>query len=384
MKTSLGLEQKQILKLSQEMKLSLQVLSMPYRQVLNLWNGNMEKTYSSTEKSFFENLTEEKDFYTFLEEQLLYINPPKNIRENLIFCIYNLNSSGFLEFSDIELCKHLGISMKELKETYEYLHTLHPIGVGAHNFRECIRLQLQKKKEWNQKMEGILLHLQYIADGNSEKLRKKLGITKEEFQSFLNKIKNCNPIPARGYFIRKNLTIVPDFVLVLENEVWIAKENTELRDSLYSAQIIETPSIKLLRLCIEKRMDTLKKIVDYVVEYQKEYFKGENFLHTLHEKQVAHDLNLHLSTVSRAIQNKYLKTEKGIYSIKSLFCYEEKREKIKMEIERLIKYENYQKPYTDTQIQEELKSKFGKIPRRTIAKYRQELGYVSSFYRKIR
>ena len=57
MKTSLGLEQKQILKLSQEMKLSLQVLSMPYRQVLNLWNGNMEKTYSSTEKSFFENLT---------------------------------------------------------------------------------------------------------------------------------------------------------------------------------------------------------------------------------------------------------------------------------------------------------------------------------------
>ncbi|SQC99081.1 RNA polymerase factor sigma-54 [Fusobacterium necrophorum subsp. necrophorum] len=127
--TSVELEQKQILKLSQEMKLSFSVLSMSYDEVLKFWLGKIEGSRQSTEDSFFESLSQEEDFFQYLENQLMYLEVSENIRQKLIFCIHSLNEAGFLELSDDELRLHLGISQKNWR-SLSILWELEPVGVG--------------------------------------------------------------------------------------------------------------------------------------------------------------------------------------------------------------------------------------------------------------
>lgn len=383
MKQELELEQKQTLKLSQEMKLSFLILSMSYDEVLKFWLGKIEGSYQSIEDSFFERLTQEEDFYQYLENQLTYLEVSEDIRQNLLFCIHSLNEAGFLEMSDDELRHHLGISKKELEKLYHFLWELEPVGVGTHNFKEAIRLQLKKKNEWEEIIWEVLQHLEYIAEGQEEKLAEKLGIGLVPLNKIMKKIKACNPKPSRGFFIRKAIKIIPDFYWKYSEGNIILEENKDLQKSLYRAEIKETPGVQILRKCIEKRMETLRNILECVTEYQKDYLLDLGPLKTLHEKEVAGQLELHVSTISRAIQNKYLKTEKGVLSIKSLFCYSGEREKIKMEIQNLIEKEDKQKPYSDLEIAMYLERTFlWNISRRTVSKYRKELGYTSSFQRK--
>lgn len=120
------------------------------------------------------------------------------------------------------------------------------------------------------------------------------------------------------------------------------EENKDLQKSLYRAEIKETLGIQILRKCIEKRIETLRNILEYVTDYQKDYLLGSGALKTLYEREVAEQLELHVSTISRAIQNKYLKTERGILSVKSLFCYSREREEMKIEIQNLIEGEDKQ------------------------------------------
>lgn len=385
MKPKLELEQKQILKLSQEMKLSFEVLSMSNNELLKYWLGKVEGSHQTTEDSFFENLREEEDFYQYLENQLLYMELPIYIQKQLIFCIHNLNPSGFLEMSDLELCSHLNISKKDLEELYHYLYQLQPTGVGTHNFKEAIHLQLQKKNKWQPKMWGILNHLEYVAAGREKELAKKLELEEKDLEKILIEIKACNPKPSRGFMVRKSFGISPDFILQIHNGTFLLKENEDLQKNLYKVDMKENPGLQLLRQCIEKRMETLRKILEYLVKHQKDYFLNQGSLHTLHAKEVAEHVELHTSTISRAIQNKYLKTEKGIYSLKSLFCYSEEREQIKVEIQNLIEGEKKEKPYSDIEISQYLEKKFlWRVSRRTISKYREELGYDCSFERKWR
>ena len=383
MKQQLELDQKQIVTLSQEMKLSFSVLSMSYDEVLKFWLGKIEGSRQSTEDSFFESLSQEEDFFQYLENQLMYLEVSENIRQKLIFCIHSLNEAGFLELSDDELRLHLGISQKELEEVYQFLWELEPVGVGTHNFKEAIRLQLKKKNEWEETIWEVLQHLEYIAEGQEEKLAEKLGIGLVQLNQIMKKIKACNPKPSRGFSVRKTIKIVPDFYWKYSEGNIALEENKDLQKSLYRAEIKETPGIQILRKCIEKRIETLRNILEYVTDYQKDYLLGSGALKTLHEREVAEQLELHVSTISRAIQNKYLKTERGILSVKSLFCYSGEREEMKIEIQNLIEGEDKQKPYSDLEIAKYLGQKFlWNISRRTVSKYRKELGYFSSFQRK--
>lgn len=133
----------------------------------------------------------------------MYLEVSENIRQKLIFCIHSLNEAGFLELSDDELRLHLGISQKELEEVYQFLWELEPVGVGTHNFKEAIRLQLKKKNEWEEIIWEVLQHLEYIAEGQEEKLAEKLGIGLVQLNQIMKKIKACNPKPSRGFSVRK-------------------------------------------------------------------------------------------------------------------------------------------------------------------------------------
>lgn len=385
MKQKLELEQKQILRLSQEMKLSFEVLSMSNDELLKYWMGKVEGSHQTTEDSFFENLREEEDFYQYLENQLLYMEIPAHIQKQLIFCIHNLSPAGFLEMSDLELCSHLNIPQKGLGELYHYLYQLQPTGVGTRNFKEAIHLQLQKKKKWEPKMWEILNHLEYIAAGREKELAKRLELEEKELENMLIEIKSCNPKPSRGFMVKKSVGISPDFILKIQNGKLLLVEDENLQKNLYKIDMKENQGLQLLRQCIERRIETLRKILEYLVEHQRDYFLEQSSLRTLHAKEVAEHLDLHTSTISRAIRNKYLKTEKGVYSLKSLFCFSEERNQVKQEIQNLIEGEKKEKPYSDAEISQYLEKAFlWRVSRRTIGKYREELGYGSSFERKWR
>lgn len=390
MQVSLEINQKQQLKLSREMKLSFQILSMPYSELHKLLNNNFIKKKSSIALSFLENFSKENNFYDYLEEQIFYLNIPKKMKENLIYCINNINSQGFLILSDLELCRQLKIGKRDLKEIFKILYELEPIGVGTHNFRECIKVQLIKKNMWVDKIEDVLNNLEYVASGKEEDLLKKIQITKEELEFYLKKIKTCNPKPSRGFCINKNLqinqySIVPDFYLYIKNKNIELEENSSWKNNFYHKNNINDKNMELLKRCIEKRMDTLKSILEYMIGIQKNYFINDDFLITLHEEEIANALNLSISTISRAIQDKYIWTKKGLISFKELFCYSGENEIIKDKLEKILKEEDKRKPYSDLQLSKKIEKELNfKIARRTITKYRKDLGYSSSSKRKIK
>ena len=135
--------------------------------------------------------------------------------------------------------------------------------------------------------------------------------------------------------------------------------------------------------CLEKRYQTLTKILELLLIKQKEFFfKGEKYLKTLTLKDLAKELSLHESTISRAIKDKYLDTPQGIISMKSLFIIDSKSIEIKNIIIELINSENKKAPLSDEKISLFLKNKGFEIARRTVAKYREELGFPSTRDRK--
>ncbi|MBS9775612.1 MAG: RNA polymerase subunit sigma-54 [Fusobacterium sp.] len=384
MELKLEISQKQKLRLSQEMKLSFQILSLPYSKVLKIWNKQFKKKSGNIDENYIENIEEENNFFDYLKEQLIYFNISEKIKKNLIYCINNLNNQGFLELSDLELSQQLKIGMKGLEETFKYLHELEPIGVGTHNFKECIRLQLKKKNMWEEKIQDVLDNLDYIARGKEQELLDKIKISEEDLGNFLIKIKSCNPKPSRGFSVGKIQTIIPDFYLYIKNNEVIIKENEQWKDKLYNMYNIEDNETELLRYCIEKRIKTLKNILTYILDKQKNYFLNNANLETLHEKEIAEKLNLSISTISRAIQNKYIWTEQGITSFKALFCYSEERKLVEEMIEKLLEEEDKKRPLSDLQLAEKITKKLKySVARRTITKYRKELGYFSSRQRKV-
>lgn len=384
MELKLEISQKQTLKLSREMKISFEILSMPYSQLLKFWSSQSEKNYSSVDKSFLENISQEQNFYDYLEEQIIYFEISDRIKENLIYCINNLDSHGFLELSDLELCQQLKISKKELEETYKYLWELEPTGVGTHNFKECIKLQLIKKEMWEEEIGSILDNLSYIAQGKEKDLAEKINLSISKIEFYLSRIKTCNPKPTRGFSTNKVFTIIPDFYLYIKNSKIIIEENSSWRNTFYNKKNTYDKNLELLKYCIEKRIETTKKILYYIIKKQENYFIKGDFLKTLHEKEVAEHLDLNISTISRAIQNKYIWTEKGIISFKSLFCYFEGKERIKEKLLSILEIEDKKRPFSDLQLAKKIEKDLKyPIARRTIAKYREELGYLSSRKRKI-
>lgn len=382
MKQELVLEQRQSLRLSQEMKLSFRILEMSQEELFDYWKVCANGSYLSGEDSFLEALPLEKNFYQHLEEQLLYFNISEKRKEDMLYCIYNLNQSGYLTLSDEDLKRERKLSEKELREVYACLHRLEPIGVGAHNLQESLSLQLKHRGIWDEIYESLLENLEKIAEGQIEDLCVKLHIGQEEFLERFLEIKTCNPRLTRGFSFEKVCHIIPDFRIYQEGDSYQIQENPNLQNNLYRMDMKETRELNLLRRCIEKRVSTLQKILSYLVEKQKDYifFSGEK--RTLHEQEVAEFCDLHISTVSRAIQNKYFQYQEKVFSFKTLFCYSQDRERIKKLIKFLLEMEDKKQPYSDDTLVQILIEKYHyDIARRTVAKYRRDMGYGSSFVR---
>ena len=391
----------QSLKLSQMMKLSINILKMSVMDLNNFiekeflkdlgisveLNYSNQKNYDNEKEAEINYPTDEKNFFQILEEQLSYFKINKKIKEICIFIINNLNKKGYLELSKIEIKDILEVTDKELEEAFDIIHNLEPYGIGAYSLEECLKIQLKAKKIIDEKLFLFIDNYLYLlADEKYNLIKEKLNINEDVLFSYIDIIKSLNPIPSRGYSVGKVRKIIPDVLVeIKKNEIFyeinrVSIPQVNVKDKIedkYYKKINEIIS------CIEKRFETIDKIMKIIIREQKIFFTSQGKkINTLKISDIADKLNLSPSTVSRAVKEKYIKTNFGIISLRKLFNLGSAVFLHQQKILEYIENENKENPISDQDIVNLLEKDGIKIARRTVTKYREKLGYKSSHKRK--
>ena len=410
---SLNIKQELKLILTQEMKLSLNVLEMSSMDLEKFIEKEFSKNplleidfssknYSSKgddseESSPFDFISEEKNLIDFLEEQLGFLKISKEMRFLCTFIVNNLDKRGFLTITREELKSGCGFPLKDIDKAVEIVKSLEPVGIGAKNLEECLIIQLHKKNIIDQKLEYIITHfMQELASSKYDIICSKLNITEEYVVEYLKIIRSLNPLPSRGFYMGDTIRYIePDAEIKNINGKYIVvmseKNIPKLKlKSIENAQEISGEmknyfnSANNIIRCIEKRQLTLKNILDVILEKQYGYFSNpQGKLNSLTLKDVSSILKIHNSTVSRAIKNKYILTERGMKRVKDMFIIDNKKIFIKEKIEELILNEDRYTPLHDNEIVLLLEKENMKIARRTVVKYREELGIKPAHKRKL-
>ncbi len=391
----------QSLKLSQMMKLSINILKMSVMDLNNFiekefskdlgisveLNYSNQENYDNEKEVEINYLTDEKNFFQILEEQLSYFKIETKIKEICIFIINNLNKKGYLELSKIEIKDILEVSDKELEEAFDIIHNLEPYGVGAYSLEECLKIQLKAKMIIDKKLFLFIdNYLYFLADKKYNLIKEKLNINDDILFSYIDIIKSLNPIPSRGYSVGKVKKIIPDILVEIKEDEVFYEIN---RASIPQINIKDKVNVKYYKKineivsCIEKRFETLDKIMRIIISKQKKFFTSQGKkINTLKISDIANELNLSSSTVSRAVKEKYIKTDFGIISLRKLFNLDSAVFLHQQKILEYIENENKEKPFSDQDIVNLLEKDGIKIARRTVTKYREKLGYKSSHKRK--
>lgn len=391
----------QSLKLSQMMKLSINILKMSVMDLNNFiekefskdlgisveLNYSNQENYDNEKEVEINYLTDEKNFFQILEEQLSYFKIETKIKEICIFIINNLNKKGYLELSKIEIKDILKVSDKELEEAFDIIHNLEPYGVGAYSLEECLKIQLKAKMIIDKRLFLFIDNYLYLlVDKKYNLIKEKLNINDDILFSYIDIIKSLNPIPSRGYSVGKVKKIIPDILVEIKGDEVFYEIN---RASIPQINIKNKVNVKYYKKineivsCIEKRFETLDKIMRIIISKQKKFFTSQGKkINTLKISDIANELNLSSSTVSRAVKEKYIKTDFGIISLRKLFNLDSAIFLHQQKILEYIENENKEKPFSDQDIVNLLEKEGIKIARRTVTKYREKLGYKSSHKRK--
>ena len=391
----------QSLKLSQIMKLSINILEMSITDLNNFiekelikdleisveLNYSNQENYDDEKEEEINYLTDEKNFFQILEEQLSYFKIETKIKKICVFIINNLNKKGYLELSKIEIKDILEVSDKELDEAFDVIHNLEPYGVGAYSLEECLKIQLKIKNLIDDKLFLFIDNYLYLLmDKKYDLIKQKLDINDDKLFLYIDIIKSLNPIPSRGYSVGKIKKIIPDiFVEIKKDEVFYKINRASIPQINVKDKINDKYYKKLNEIvsCIEKRFETLDKIMEIIIREQKSFFISQGKeTNTLKISDVASELNLSPSTVSRAVKEKYIKTDFGIISLRKLFNLESTVFLYQQKILEYIENENKEQPFSDQDIVNLLEKEGIKIARRTVTKYREKLGYKSSHKRK--
>ena len=353
----------------------------------------------------FQNQTE--DFGSYLLSQL--IEEFKTQREQEIYeiLVYSLDERGYLkEIPDI-LIQTYGLTKKEINCYINKLKECEPAGVGAKDLEECLHLQLQRKHMLNGLEEKILHnYLTYVAKNQLKELSKLLNLPLDQVVQAVKNIKNLNPKPAQGFSSREHLKyLYPDitivkfkdyFEILLDgdshftaniNSYYVEMMNQENTDEVNNYLNEKYRQAKWILQCISSRRGTLLNITKALTQRQQDFFeKGPGYLRPLKLSDVAEELGIHESTVSRGIRDKYIQCSWGIYPMSYFFSRgilsEEAPDKIKSCIRKWIKNEDKQKPFSDQKIADLFKQQGIPISRRTVAKYRTQMGIRDAAGRK--
>ena len=372
------------------------------------------QTYFSSNKTDFSDFQIEdksESLNSYLEKQLVGIELSKGNLFLVKYLINSLDSNGFLSrdlfsiSSDLLISDNLDISEGKMLNALNVLQNLEPIGVGANSLQECLLIQLKKLYPENKLALKIITEFySQFSNKNFENIIKNLGISEEKLKSTYSLIESLNPIPANGFFKNEEISeyIYPDFTLLVVNnqlELQLNKSNTKpIKISKYYTNLLKETTDKttkeFLREKVEKalwfkealikREATLKKVMLAIISLQENYLLSgvESDLKPMKLADIANIVNMDISTISRVSNSKYVETYFRTFKLKELFSEAYKRDdgqvistnEIKKHLKEIILTEDKTTPYNDEQLAELLGKDNYHIARRTVAKYREQLG----------
>jgi len=324
----------------------------------------------------------------------------------------NLNEQGYLDCSVEEIAHACGMEISFVEQVLARVQELDPPGVAAKDLQECLLLQARRFGVGNTMVEAILKdHMNELEKRRYDIIAKKLGENLDDVLAAVRVITNLDPKPGRAYSGEEPLYIIPDVYVYKVDDEYVVVLNEDglpkLRISGYYKSILakrdlagtdtkeyiqdKLRSAAWLIKSIHQRQRTIYRVACSIVNFQREFLdKGISFLKPLVLRDVAEDIDMHESTISRVTTNKYMHTPQGILEMKYFFKSSitqragEKisSETIKERIRQIVAQEDPQKPISDQEIVSILKSSEVDIARRTVAKYRESLGILPSMKRK--
>lgn len=423
MDAGITLSQEQIQKLSINQIQSLHILSLSAESLRDLLQKESEEnpfmdyspvtnnSISSDSTASFLNFVaapENRSVKQFILEQ---VNPSNFTTPQWALFSYladHVDTRGYLTITEEELKKRIPLPDGLFTSCLQILQNLDPAGIGAISLKDCLKLQLQRKHQLTPLLaELIENHLPEIGNKNTAHIGQLLKVPKKEIFSAIQLIKNLNPAPLEGMFETDVTYIIPDVIIkftpagheITLNDGWVASYSM----SDYYIRMMQSTTdenikkyfqtkytrCRLLFYNIERRRQTLYNLTDAICHYQHNYLKNQGPLSPMTLADIAKEIGVHPSTISRSIKNKYLQTSHMTLSFKSLFQRpfpktgkNISKDSLKKELYRLVKSEDMLHPYSDAQLTNILSSQFGRtFSRRLIQKYRTELHILNSYER---
>jgi len=316
------------------------------------------------------------------------------------FIIGNLDDRGYLQATVSELARQCGMSEATVELALARIQALDPVGVGARDLRECLLLQARVLKIDDPLVLRILDEcIDALINRDFRGVARTLDVSVSEVVAAADIIGRLEPRPGRAFGGDEPVYIIPDiYVHKVNDELRInglyrdvlSRGNTASKDTKAYVQEKVRSALWLIK-SIHQRQRTIYRVMESIIKYQREFFeRGINHLKPLNLRDVAEDIEMHESTVSRVTTSKYVNTPQGIFELKFFFNSSINRfvgeavasESVKERIRKLITAEDARRPLSDQRIAEMLKVANIDIARRTVTKYRESLNILSSTKRR--
>lgn len=328
--------------------------------------------------------------------------------------VHNINSDGFLEITVNEIADHQNVEIGAVEEILEMVQYLDPVGCGTSNMEEALILQALVSGVHGPILEGLVRnHLTDLKNKRFSKIAESLEVDENSVRSVAKIISELNPCPGRLVASTDTHYVVPDIFVVNMGGEFVVQVNDDgvpkLRISNLYKQLLaageknseaqdyvqeKLKSAMWLIKSIQNRQKTIYRVAKAIVSRQQDFFKkGPSFLKPMILKDIAEEIGMHESTVSRVTNNKYMHTPIGLFELKYFFGtglggkdggIEISNEALKVKLKQIIEAENPMKPLSDQKLAILLSQDDVKVARRTVAKYREILGIESSSKRKKR
>lgn len=436
---SLSMEQSQKLVMTQQLQIAVKLLQLSSIELNEYIEEELQENpvldYAYREididwKSFvkdrkeMEYFDDEPDYEDSDVPPVNFVTGPETLRDYLLFqlntasanpedvrigryLIENIDTSGYLKTDLKDAAQELGCDESSIGRVLDIVQSFEPYGVGARDLRECLLIQLRQIGNYDEILKKMVCdHLDEVGENRYDVIGKALSISPGDAQAFGDILKTLQPKPGSGfadgnltiyvapdvfvekvggrYAVRVNESVVPSLSInPLYSEMLISGEDRETMQFIKS----KLDSAAWLIKCIEQRKDTLCNVVSSIVSFQYDFFEyGIGHLKPMKLDDVAGDIGIHESTVSRAVSGKYVQTPEGLYPLKFFFTggvgeYVSSKS-IKSSIREIISGEDKKRPLSDQEIRDALGKRDINISRRTVSKYREELGIPSKIGRK--
>ena len=363
--------------------------------------GNTEA--EERRKFFFDSLVAETSLQEHLLDQLKLVDCSDGIRKSAQYIIGSLDENGFLSGTLSDMALVSGLALQDLQDALLLLQSFDPVGIAALDLQDSLLKQMEFR-EWQDSVPYLIVrdHFQLLVRRRVPELARKLSQPTEVVHKCLHKIAELDPAPGSTISEDQNQSIAPDAILEKVSAEWIIHLNNDyiprLRINKTYKELISKGTLsakekeyvrnqmragKFLINSIDQRQNTIERITRKLLDRQGEFFEhGSSKLRPMTMAEVADSIDVHETTVSRAIANKYLQTPHGTFPFKYFFTpgYSGKdgdtvsNTSVKEIIGSIVERENASKPLSDRKIVDLLAERDIKLARRTVAKYREELG----------